>query len=219
MSEVLAKFWATSTISYLRWFLQVLVCAHLQTAFCLLYYLLTLKVSRRWWHENPKIEFICVDIGFFLNIRQSFTKLLNCVSTISSINLIRSNIKSGTTIESLFIWCSFVDVNGFIGNTLDKIFWCQTLNSYRKCHYPHGVLLKEHFWLIVFLLTSQTLWWFWKCHGHMFPNESMMNHHVCWPNLLPHQIIWLPCCFARALGQEPFSRILYLTFERKENHS
>ena len=34
--------------------------------------------------------------------------------------MIRSNIKSGTTIESLFILCSFVDMDGLIGNPLDN---------------------------------------------------------------------------------------------------
>ena len=94
------------------------------------------------------------------------------------------------------------------------IFWCQTQNSNRKYNYPCGVLLKKHFWLMVFLLTPQTLWRFWQCQGHMFPNESMMNHHISRPNLLPHQLIWLFCCFASAHGQESFSKILYLTLER-----
>ena len=85
--------------------------------------------------------------------------------------------------------------------------WCQTQNSYRKCRYPHGVLLKEHFWLMVFLLTPQTLWWFWQCLGHMFPNESIMNHHICWTNLLPTS--WFDYLVL-------FVQILYLSFERKK---
>ena len=115
----------------------------------------------------------------------------------------------------IVILYSFVDVMD-LQVILLIMFWCQTRNSYRKYQYPYRVLLKEHFSLMVFLLTPQTLWWFWQWQGHMFPNKSMINHHVCWPNLLPHQLIWLPCCFARALGQKSFSKILYLTFERKK---
>ena len=62
---------------------------------------------------------ISAEIGFFPNIRRSFTKFLNCVLPISSIDLIRSKLKSGATIELLFILCSFVDMNGFTGNHLD----------------------------------------------------------------------------------------------------
>ena len=165
----------------------------------------------------PNFEVICVDVwwDFFPNMRRSFTKFLNSVSPISTIDLIRLNINSGTTIESLFILCSFVDIMDLLVILL-IMFWCQTQNYYRKYHYPYRVLLKEHFWLMIFLLTPQTLWWFWQCQGHKFPNESMMNHHVCWPNLLFYQLIWFPCCFAGALGQESFFRVLYLFFERKK---
>ena len=65
-------------------------------------------------------EWISIEIDFFPNIRRSFTKFLSYVSSISSIDLIRSNIKSGTTIESLFILCSFVDLNRFTGNPIDN---------------------------------------------------------------------------------------------------
>ena len=58
---------------------------------------------------------------FFPNIMLSFTKFWNCVSPISAIDLIGSNIKSGMTIESLCILCSFVDLNEFIGNSLDNV--------------------------------------------------------------------------------------------------
>ena len=64
---------------------------------------------------------ISAEIVFFPNIRRSFTKFLNCVSPASSIDLIRSNTKSGTTVDSLFILCSFVDTNGFIGNLLENV--------------------------------------------------------------------------------------------------
>ena len=62
---------------------------------------------------------ISAEVGFFPNISQLFTKFLN-VSPISSIYLIRSNIKSGTTIESLCVSWNSVDMNGFIGNPLDN---------------------------------------------------------------------------------------------------
>ena len=65
--------------------------------------------------------FVWIAAEFFLNIMLSFTKFWNCVSPISTIDLIRSNIKSGMTIESLCILCSFVDLNEFIGNSLDNV--------------------------------------------------------------------------------------------------
>ena len=43
-----------------RWFRQVLVFVHLWITFCLLYYLLAQKVSRRSWHQNPKFRiYLC----------------------------------------------------------------------------------------------------------------------------------------------------------------
>ena len=90
----------------------------------------------------PNFEVICVDVwwDFFPNMRRSFTKLLNSVSPISTIDLIRLNINSGATIESLVILSSFVDIMDLLVILL-IMFWCQTQNSYRKCHYPYRVLL------------------------------------------------------------------------------
>ena len=87
---------------------------------------------------------ISIEIDFFPNIRRSFTKFLSYVSSISSIELIRSNIKSGTTIESLFILCSFVDLNRFTGpidNALMSNFkLLQKISLYLWCFVERALL-------------------------------------------------------------------------------
>ena len=89
-------------------------------------------------------EWISIEIDFFPNIRRSFTKFLSYVSSISSIGLIRSNIKSGTTIESLFILCSFVDLNRFTGpidNALMSNFkFLQKISLYLWCFVERALL-------------------------------------------------------------------------------
>ena len=218
----MAKLWAMSTISYLKMIsASSSLCSLADPIFFIPLFVAANSFSTPVTRKSQVLNlfvWVSAEIGFFPNIRQSFAKFLICVSPISFIDLIPSNIKSGTTIESLFILCSFVNIIGFLGNFLNNVLMSNS-KFLQKMSLSSWCFVERALLLIVFLLTPETLWWFWQYEGHMFPNESVMNHHVCWLNLLPDQLIWLPCCFACALGQEPFLKILYLTFERKKNLS
>ena len=147
----------------------------------------------------PNFEFICVDICwdiFFLNVRPSFTKFLNCVSPISSIYLIRSNIKSRTTIESLFILCSFVDMNGSISNPLDSVLMSNS-KFLQKMSLSSWCLAERALLVNGFPSDSSNSVMILAMSGpyvsQRINNESshLLNKSVA------HQLIWLPC-FVRA---------------------